>query len=95
MPDRRRDSASERRNTMRMLTLITQFGINMIVPIVMCFFVGMWLDKKCGTNFIMIIGFFIGSIAGFRNVYLFSMKNIKNKNDSSEKAADEGKDERP
>ena len=77
LPERRLDKGSERRNTFRMLTLITQFGINMLVPIAVCFFAGMWLDKKLGTNFIMIIGFFIGAVAGFRNIYVFATKSMK------------------
>ena len=69
---------NDKRNTFRLLTLISQFGINMLVPIGICFFGGMWLDKKLGTSFIMIIGFFIGAVAGFRNVYIFAMKSMKN-----------------
>lgn len=67
-----------RQNTMRMLTLISQFGINMLVPIFLCFFVGMFLDRKLGTNYITIILFFVGAIAGFRNVYIFAKKHTKN-----------------
>lgn len=56
----------------RSLTLITQFGINMIVPIFLCTFLGIFLDKKIGTNFLVIIMFFLGAIAGARNVYIFA-----------------------
>ena len=37
------------------LAMVTQFGINMLVPIFICTFIGIWLDKKCGTSYIMII----------------------------------------
>lgn len=56
----------------RSLTLITQFGINMLVPIFLCTFLGIFLDNKLGTNFIVIILFFIGAIAGARNIYIFA-----------------------
>ena len=85
LPERRTDTAKERQNTLRMLTLITQFGINMLVPIALCFFGGMWLDKALGTNYIMIIGFFLGAAAGFRNVYVFAMKSMKNSGEDREK----------
>ena len=38
------------KNVYRSLVLITQFGINMIVPIFLCSFLGVFLDKKFGTN---------------------------------------------
>lgn len=54
------------------MTLITQFGINMLVPIFLCTFIGIFLDKKLGTQFIVIILFFLGAAAGARNVYIFA-----------------------
>ena len=54
------------------LALITQFGINMIVPIFLCMFIGIFLDRKLGTSYIVIIMFFLGAAAGARNVYMFA-----------------------
>lgn len=54
------------------LALITQFGINMIVPIFLCMFIGIILDRKLGTRFIVIVMFFLGAAAGARNVYVFA-----------------------
>jgi len=62
----------------RSLTLITQFGINMLVPIFLCTFLGIFLDNKLGTRFLVIILFFVGAIAGARNIYIFA-KNIYDK----------------
>ena len=56
----------------RSLTQIIQFGINMIVPILLCTFLGIFLDRILGTSFIVIILFFIGAVAGGRNVYIFA-----------------------
>ena len=63
-----------KKNSFRSLTTISQFGINMIVPIFGCSFLGMYLDRKFGTSFIMILLFFLGSIAGFRNIYIMAMR---------------------
>ncbi len=63
----------------RSLALITQFGINMLVPIFLCSFLGIWLDKKFGTSFWMIILFFVGALAGFRNIYIMAAKVYKDK----------------
>ena len=56
----------------RSLTQILQFGINMLVPIILCTFLGIFLDRILGTSFIVIILFFLGAIAGGRNVYIFA-----------------------
>lgn len=54
------------------LALITQFGINMLVPVFLCSFVGIWLDEKFDTSFWMILLFFVGALAGFRNIYIMA-----------------------
>ena len=67
------------RTVFRALAMISQFGITMLVPIFMCSFLGIWLDKKLGTSYIMIILFFVGALAGFRNVYYLARKVYKDK----------------
>ena len=54
--------------------LITQFGINMIVPIFLCTALGVFLDKKLELSFLTIVLFFVGSLAGFRNCYIMAKK---------------------
>ncbi len=56
------------------IVLITQFGINMIVPIFLCTALGIFLDKKTGLSFFAIVLFFIGALAGFRNCYILAKK---------------------
>lgn len=53
----------------RSLALISQFGINMLVPIGLMLWLGIWLDKKFETSWLTIVCFFLGAIAGFQNVY--------------------------
>lgn len=77
MSSKNRKRQKERQSTLRMLTLITQFGINMLVPIFLCFFVGYYLDKKIGTSYLMIVFFFIGALAGFRNAYILARRMTK------------------
>ena len=76
-----------RKNSFRSLTTISQFGINMIVPIFGCSFFGMYLDRKFGTSFIMILLFFLGAAAGFRNIYIMATR-------IGEQEAKEGREER-
>lgn len=56
------------------LMMITQFGVNMLVPIFLCSFVGMFLDRKLGTSVWMVALFFVGALAGFTNVFRFARR---------------------
>lgn len=62
------------KNVYHALTTISQFGINMLVPIFLCAFLGLFLDRRLGTSCFMVILFFAGALAGFRNVYLLAKK---------------------
>lgn len=42
----------------------------MIVPILLCTFLGIFLDRLLNTSFIVIILFFLGAMAGFRNIFI-------------------------
>ena len=46
------------------LTLISQFGIMMLVPTGMMFALGYWLDGRLGTQFFAVVLFFVGVLAG-------------------------------
>ena len=59
---------------MKALITITQFGIDMLVPIFLCSMAGKWLDGKLGTSWIFIVMFFIGAAAGASNVYRLARK---------------------
>ena len=74
------------RSVFRALTLISQFGINMLVPIGLMTFLGVYLDKRLGTSYLVILLFFVGALAGGRNVYqmakkFFGKKEQKDDND--------------
>lgn len=74
MESKKRNKRKYGKSVYQSLTMVTQFGINMIVPIALCSFVGYYLDRFLGTSYIVIILFFIGATAGFRNIYIFSRK---------------------
>ena len=61
------------------LTLILQFGLNMIVPIVLCTMLGAWLGKKYDIPVITVPLFIMGALAGFTNIYKMGqdVKKIK------------------
>ena len=61
------------------LSLIMQFSINMLVPIFLCSFLGMYMDKKFGTSFWFVLLFFAGAFAGFRNIFVLAKKIYERK----------------
>lgn len=63
------------------LTTLTQFTIYMLVPIFMCAFLGMFLDKKFGTSYWVIVFFFLGAVAGFQNIFRLAKKISSMKGD--------------
>ena len=66
----------------RALGLITQLGISMLVPILICLCIGVFLDRITGTAPIcMIIFIILGVLAGFRSVYMLTLDFYKDKDD--------------
>lgn len=59
----------------RSFAMITQFGINMLVPIGLMTWLGVYLDNRFGTSYLMVLLFFVGAVAGGRNVYRMA-KNV-------------------
>lgn len=79
------------------LTMITQFGVNMLVPIFLCSFAGMYLDRWLGTSVWMVALFFVGALAGFTNVFRFARRvyetPAKTRRRSTQGMCGEGKDD--
>ena len=69
-----------KKNVFRSLAMVTQFGIYMIVPILLCTFLGIFLDRLFSTSFLVIILFFVGALAGFTNIFRLA-RNIYSKSD--------------
>lgn len=59
------------------LALITQLGIGMIVPVVLCFFIGRWLDNLLNTGFFIIIFLILGILAAYRNLFVYTRPFLK------------------
>ena len=62
------------KNVYKALSLITQFSINMLVPILACTLFGAWLGEKLTISWLAIPFFVIGALAGMRNVFLFARR---------------------
>ena len=57
-----------KKSVMATLSLISQLGISMIVPVFLCIFIGIKLEEKIDFPF-TILFIILGILAGIRNVY--------------------------
>ncbi len=95
------NSPKKNRDVAKALMLVTQLGVNMLVPIFLCLFIGQWLDKQFGTQFITIIFIFVGILTAYRNFYVVLKPMLKGKKEkeneafwkSQEESSDEPKEE--
>ena len=55
----------------RYLILVTQVGFSVIVPAVLMTLLGIWLDGKLGTRFLVIIGAVLGIAGGVTAAWHF------------------------
>ncbi len=76
----------------RNLALISQLGIQVMVPIFLCLFVGIFLDEQLSTGFFTLLFLTLGVLAGGRNAYILAMSSIeKEKKHKEEKRNEEYK----
>ena len=58
-------------------SMVLQFGLNMIVPIVMCIALGVWIGDKYDMDWIVIPLFFVGALAGYNSIFRMVQKYLK------------------
>ena len=74
-----------RKNVYQSFTMVMQFGLNMIVPILMCTMLGVYIGEKYDILFIVAPLFFIGALAGVRNMYKMAKKIFEQESDRDTK----------
>lgn len=74
-----------KKSVLQSLVLVTQFGISMLVPILLCTLLGVWIGEKCNIPIISVPLFAIGALAGFRNVYIMAKKTYEDKDEGNAK----------
>lgn len=75
------------KNLSKGLSMITQLGFTMITPILICTFIGVFIDEwSHKTPLFTIIFILLGTAAAFRNLFYHTMKQVKK--DSKDKKED-------
>ena len=59
------------------LLMVFQMGINMLVPIIMCTFAGVWLGNQLGIEWLALPFFFVGALAGYTSIFKMIRKFLK------------------
>lgn len=57
------------------LAMVTQLGISLLAPVVLCAFIGNWLDRKFGWSVTALL-LILGVAAGARNAWIM-LKQIQ------------------
>ncbi len=67
----------DRGGIMKGLAFVTQFAVIMLSPIILCLFLGKWLDSRFATgNVITLVMLFLGVAAAYRNAYVTLRNNF-------------------
>ena len=76
------------RSWVRALALLNQLGIAMLIPIFLCVFIGIFLDRVTGLDpLFLIIFILLGVGAAFRNLFYITGKEVK-RNEKNDKHND-------
>lgn len=78
-----------KKSVYRTLSLISQLGISMIAPILMCTYAGGWLEEKYHLPLALPL-MILGILAGGRNVYVLARHANEDPEDKEELDDDEG-----
>lgn len=76
----------------RNIAMITQLGISMLAPVILCVFIGCQLDERFGWHTVIPL-LLLGILAGCRNCWMLVQRLIPK--DSAEDPAKKGGDDEP
>jgi len=58
----------------------SSIGISMVIAIFGCLFLGVWLDRKLGTDpYLTLLFLLMGIVAGFRNMVFLIKRSLRDK----------------
>ncbi|MDE5587730.1 MAG: AtpZ/AtpI family protein [Acetatifactor sp.] len=81
----------DKKETFKILPLITQMGLVMIASVGMTTALGIWLDRRLGTSYITVILFFVGAVAGCQGVYRLVKKICRDEDGKDDTVSKKGR----
>jgi len=77
------------RDIMKALAMLTQIGISMMVPILLCVWIGKYLDGVFDSGVLFLVIFvFLGVGSSFRTLYMMTVYKYKKKVDEEQAQID-------
>lgn len=77
-------AVKENKGVIKALIMVTQVACTMLAPLLVCGWVGIWLNGKLHTDIAFVVMMFLGIITGFRNFFYlmrqFYEKDLKREN---------------
>lgn len=80
-----------KKDVYRNIAMITQIGISMLAPVILCVFIGTWLDERFGWHTVLPL-LILGILAGCRNTWMLMQEMIPKDKKSGRKDDDDGAD---
>lgn len=68
------------------LVMITQLSINMLVPVFLCLFIGIWLDNHLGTGWLTLVFLILGIMASIRSMFITLRPLLKGEREKKDEA---------
>ena len=79
-------TGKEKRELLQTLGTLSTVGISVVIAIAIGVFIGLKLDKWLGTDpWFFFIFLFFGIVAGFRNIYIMTGREIRRDDTDSNK----------
>lgn len=76
----------DKNSLLESFAVFSQMGFMLATPVVLCVLLGIWLDKKAGTNMIFFILFLVlGIVGGVTAVYKQVMAEVRKGKKTGEK----------
>lgn len=66
----RKLNGKEKRTIAYMISLISQIGISMIVPIFLCLFIGIKINNYIDKSIVIVVSLIVGCGVAYRNAYM-------------------------
>lgn len=76
------------REIARAFSMVTQFGLNMLIPIGAMVALGVWIGDEYDMDWIVIPLFFVGALAGYNSIFRMIQRYIKPKDTQPKKEND-------
>lgn len=69
-----RNRKSNPKSIARSLAMVTQLSLTLLTPVVLCTMLGIYLDRRFSTRYIVLVGLVLGLLAGAKSAYQMAVK---------------------